>query len=56
MPGTILLICHGETAWNREKIFRGIYDVALNENDRDQSGQGGFLMIGVPGNSVDSAE
>jgi broad specificity phosphatase PhoE len=38
MPTTILLIRHGETAWNREKIFRGVYDVPLNENGRAQAG------------------
>lgn len=37
MSGTILIIRHGETAWNREKIFRGTYDVPLNENGRAQA-------------------
>ncbi|MDD5676959.1 MAG: histidine phosphatase family protein [Kiritimatiellae bacterium] len=37
MPGAILLIRHGETAWNREKIFRGAHDVPLNENGRAQA-------------------
>jgi broad specificity phosphatase PhoE len=37
MPTTILLIRHGETAWNRAKIFRGVYDVPLNENGRAQA-------------------
>lgn len=37
MPTTILLIRHGETAWNRGKIFRGVYDVPLNENGRIQA-------------------
>jgi len=39
MSTTILLIRHGETAWNREKIFRGVYDIPLNENGRDQARQ-----------------
>ncbi len=34
---TIILIRHGETAWNREKKFRGTYDVPLNENGRAQA-------------------
>ena len=37
MAGTILLIRHGETAWNREKVFRGIHDVPLNDNGRTQA-------------------
>ena len=38
MSTTILLIRHGETAWNREKIFRGVHDIPLNENGRAQAG------------------
>lgn len=34
---TILLIRHGETTWNRGKIFRGVYDIPLNENGRAQA-------------------
>lgn len=34
---TILLIRHGETAWNREEIFRGRADVALNETGLKQA-------------------
>lgn len=37
MPTTIFLIRHGETSWNREKIYRGAYDIALNENGRLQA-------------------
>jgi len=37
MSTTILLIRHGETAWNRGKIFRGVYDISLNENGRTQA-------------------
>jgi broad specificity phosphatase PhoE len=37
MPTIILLVRHGETAWNREKIFRGVYDIPLNENGRAQA-------------------
>jgi broad specificity phosphatase PhoE len=37
VPTTVLLIRHGETAWNREKIFRGVYDIPLNENGRVQA-------------------
>jgi len=38
MPTTILLVRHGETAWNRGKIFRGAHDVPLNDNGRAQAG------------------
>ena len=37
MSTTLLLIRHGETAWNREQIFRGVYDIPLNENGRAQA-------------------
>ncbi|MBN1675528.1 MAG: histidine phosphatase family protein [Kiritimatiellae bacterium] len=37
MATTFLLIRHGETAWNRGKIFRGAHDVPLNENGRRQA-------------------
>ena len=39
MATTILLIRHGETAWNRGKIFRGVYDIPLNENGCTQASQ-----------------
>ena len=37
MSTKILLIRHGETAWNRSQIFRGTYDIPLNENGRKQA-------------------
>ena len=37
MSTTILLVRHGETDWNREKIFRGVNDVPLNDNGRHQA-------------------
>jgi broad specificity phosphatase PhoE len=38
MATTILLVRHGETDWNREKVFRGVYDVPLNDNGLHQAG------------------
>jgi broad specificity phosphatase PhoE len=37
MAATIVLIRHGETAWNRKKVFRGTYDIPLNDNGRRQA-------------------
>jgi len=37
MSTRILIIRHGETAWNRGKIFRGTYDIPLNENGKQQA-------------------
>lgn len=34
---TILLVRHGETEWNRKKIFRGTIDVPLNDAGRAQA-------------------
>ena len=33
----LYLIRHGETAWNRDKVFRGRYDVPLSEKGLDQA-------------------
>ena len=37
MSTKLLLVRHGETAWNRGNIFRGSYDIPLNDNGRDQA-------------------
>ena len=37
MRTELLIIRHGETDWNREKIFRGTYDVPLNKVGRQQA-------------------
>jgi broad specificity phosphatase PhoE len=36
---TILIVRHGETDWNRRKIFRGAHDIPLNDNGRAQAGR-----------------
>ncbi len=35
--GCLVLVRHGETAWNRDEVFRGRADVPLNENGRAQA-------------------
>ncbi|NQT93031.1 MAG: histidine phosphatase family protein [Lentisphaerae bacterium] len=35
---TIFVVRHGETEWNRGKIFRGTHDIPLNDNGREQAG------------------
>jgi len=35
--GCLVLVRHGETAWNREEVFRGRADVPLNETGRIQA-------------------
>ena len=37
MPTTVLLVRHGETDWNRRRIFRGMRDVPLNDTGRAQA-------------------
>ena len=37
MSTIILLARHGETAWNRDKIFRGTYDIPLNDTGKVQA-------------------
>ncbi len=32
------LVRHGETQWNRERVFRGRIDVPLNDSGREQAG------------------
>ena len=35
--GEVVLIRHGETAWNRDEVFRGRADVPLSERGREQA-------------------
>jgi len=52
MATKILLIRHGETAWNRDGRFRGTYDVPLNDNGR---AQGRLLSEALGGRRIEAA-
>jgi broad specificity phosphatase PhoE len=49
--GEILLIRHGETAWNREEVFRGRADVPLSDRGREQAR---LLARAMMGRSVEA--
>ena len=48
---TVYLVRHGQTAWNREEVFRGRADIPLNETGRVEVLLTGQYLRGV---SVDS--
>ncbi len=52
MATRILLIRHGETAWNLSKVFRGTYDVPLNDTGRKQAQ---LLADALAGRTIDAA-
>jgi len=52
MAVTILLVRHGETAWNREKVFRGRHDIPLNDNGRAQAS---LLAAALAARQIDAA-
>lgn len=35
--GMIFLVRHGRTAWNREEVFRGTFDIPLDDFGRKQA-------------------
>lgn len=43
---TVLLMRHGETAWNREKRIMGDLDVALSDQGRTQCSEAAALLAG----------
>ncbi len=60
----IYLIRHGETEFNRLGIFRGRYEVDLNDNGRSQAGETGralknedidFILTGPLGRTMETA-
>ena len=44
---TVYLIRHGQTAWNREEVFRGRADIPLNETGRKEALLTGQYLRGV---------
>jgi broad specificity phosphatase PhoE len=52
---TIYLVRHGQTAWNREEVFRGRADVPLNEVGRKEALLTGQCLRGVRADSVYSS-
>jgi len=38
MTTTIILVRHGQTAWNTEQVFRGLIDIELDETGLKQAG------------------
>ena len=52
MSTLLYLIRHGETPWNRDKIFRGSFDIELNKNGRAQAGQ---VAVALESVKIDAA-
>lgn len=48
MPAELLLIRHGETAWNRELRFQGHVDVPLNDAGHEQARRLGLRLAHEP--------
>ena len=43
-PGTLVLLRHGESEWNRANLFTGWVDVELSEKGRAEAARGGQLL------------
>ena len=52
MSTTILLIRHGETAWNAERRLQGHIDIELNDNGRRQAGLLAGALASTPLHAV----
>jgi len=46
--GQIYLVRHGQTAWNKARIFRGRTDVRLNEEGRREAARAARVLRDVP--------
>lgn len=51
MSTNLLVIRHGETDWNRHKVFRGTHDIPLNENGRAQAR---LVAAALEGTAIDA--
>jgi 2,3-bisphosphoglycerate-dependent phosphoglycerate mutase len=45
MTGTLVLLRHGESTWNREGLFTGWVDVGLSEKGEAEARRGGELLL-----------
>ncbi len=52
---TVYLVRHGQTAWNREEVFRGRADIPLNETGRTEALLTGQYLRGVKVDSLHSS-
>ena len=43
-PGTLVLLRHGESEWNKANLFTGWVDVPLSETGRTEAARGGTLL------------
>src|SRR4051794_39391372 len=44
-PGTLVLLRHGESEWNKANLFTGWVDVPLSETGRAEATRGGALLV-----------
>ena len=44
-PGTLVLLRHGESDWNKANLFTGWVDVPLSETGRAEAARGGSLLV-----------
>ncbi len=44
LPGTLVLLRHGESEWNKANLFTGWVDVSLSEKGRAEAARGGELL------------
>src|SRR6058998_825498 len=44
-PGTLVLLRHGESEWNKANLFTGWVDVPLSDKGRTEAARGGELLV-----------
>jgi 2,3-bisphosphoglycerate-dependent phosphoglycerate mutase len=44
-PGTLVLLRHGESEWNKSNQFTGWVDVPLSETGRAEAARGGAMLV-----------